>query len=147
MGFDAVERMKVVHNVLKYLLTIPVDPIWTEWKDLVRHRQQIAWSGFRLGDMHLMMLFQLVPLSMLKLVMSVEVSSSSDDKPSLCSALFPFCSLACRRRVLHPQVQRRTMKTKRSVCDKQQQAWHHIDSLKSQTSSSTGWQTCALQSD
>lgn len=40
------------------------------------------------------------PLSRLKLVMSVEVSSSSLDRPSLCSALFPFCSLACRRRVL-----------------------------------------------
>lgn len=42
------------------------------------------------------------PFSMSKLVMSVEVSSSSDDMPSLCSALFPFCSLACRRRVLYP---------------------------------------------
>lgn len=45
---------------------------------------------------HTVILKQLndVPLSMLKLVMSVEVSSSSDDKPSLCSALLPFCSLA-----------------------------------------------------
>ena len=34
--------------------------------------------------------------------MSVEVSSSSDENPSLCSALFVFCSLACRLRVLDP---------------------------------------------
>lgn len=42
------------------------------------------------------------PLSRLKLVISVEVSSSSDEKPSLCSARLPFCSLACRLRVLDP---------------------------------------------
>lgn len=53
-----------------------------------------------------------IPLSMLKLVMSVEVSSSSDDKPSLCSALFPFCSLACRRRVLHPSTNTKEAKLK-----------------------------------
>lgn len=37
---------------------------------------------------------------MLTLVTSVEVSSSSEEKPSLCSARFPFCSLACLLRVL-----------------------------------------------
>lgn len=49
---------------------------------------------------------------MLKLVMSVEVSSSSDDKPSLCSALFPFCSLACRRRVLYSSTNTKEAKLK-----------------------------------
>lgn len=40
------------------------------------------------------------PLSRLKLVMSVDVCSSSLDSPSLCSALLPLCSRACLRRVL-----------------------------------------------
>lgn len=43
---------------------------------------------------------KLLPLSRLKLVVSVEVSSSSLDSPSLCSALAPLCSRACLRRAL-----------------------------------------------
>lgn len=40
------------------------------------------------------------PFSRLKLVMSVDVSSSSLERPSRWSAILPLCSLACLRRVL-----------------------------------------------
>lgn len=93
--FHAVEGMEVLQHILKDFLRFPYDAICVRSKVSFSKRLEIFVRGKYFN-------ICISPFSMLKLVMSVEVSSSSDDKPSLCSALFPFCSLACRRRVLQP---------------------------------------------
>lgn len=104
MRFDAVKRMEVFHDILKYFLALLDDALCRRRRTLVRHKQHNFWFG------HLHVNHP-SPFSVLKLVMSVDVSSSSDDKPSLCSALFPFCSRACRLRALRQTTKRQTITT------------------------------------
>lgn len=103
--------IRVVEKFIEFSL-LNLNKILTDLLLSTAYNLHILFNVFLFFPFCLFFKYRNIPLSMLKLVMSVEVSSSSDDKPSLCSALFPFCSLACRRRVLHPSTNTKEAKLK-----------------------------------
>lgn len=101
MGLDEVERVEVFHHIFKHLLALFDDAICSRGEGRTARESRVRWQS---GPIRSLWLSVNLPLSVLKLVMSVDVSSSSEDRPSLCSALLPFCSRACRLRALRQTI-------------------------------------------
>lgn len=131
MGLDEVERVEVFHHILKHLLALFDDAICSGGEG---HKGRETRVRRESGPVRSLWIGVCLPLSVLKLVTSVDVSSSSEDRPSLCSARLPFCSRACRLRAL-----RQTMTAVNKHCNKNQTGQDCLDPSEEKGCDETLW--------